>query len=149
MRQFGDFGTRLGISTNILINRLERLVQEGLLRRTTDDEDTHRKALYLLTPKGRDFYAILIAIQSWADEWIHHRVRSPVKLRHAPCQKPLLPWLMCIACGLAVTHAEGRIRIATSERGLLARPKKALRPAQMEAGVTSHLKVKHAPMQKP
>ena len=34
-------------------------------------------------------------------------------------------------------------------RGLLARPKKALTLAQMEAGVTSHLKVKHAARQKP
>jgi DNA-binding HxlR family transcriptional regulator len=109
MRQFGDFGTRLGISTNILINRLERLVQEGLLRRTTDDDDTHRKGLYLLTPKGRDFYAILIAIQVWADQWIDHRVRSPVKLRHSPCQKLLQPVLTCTACGQAVTYAQGRI----------------------------------------
>lgn len=112
LRQFGNFGKRLGISTNILTDRLERLVQEGLLRRTADDDDTHRKGLYLLTPKGRGFYAILIAIQSWADEWIHHRVRSPVKLRHAPCRKPLQPLLICMACGQAVTHAQGRIRIA-------------------------------------
>ena len=84
---------------------------EALLRRTTDDDDAHRKGLYLLTPKGRVFYAILIAIQSWADEWIHHRVRSPVKLRHAPCQKPLLPLLVCMACGQAVTHVQGRIRM--------------------------------------
>lgn len=111
VRQFGDFGTRLGISTNILINRLERLVKEGLLRRTTDDDDTHRKGLYLLTPKGRDFYAILIAIQSWADEWIHHRVRSPIKLRHAPCQKPLQPVLVCLACGQGVIRADGGIRV--------------------------------------
>ena len=112
LRQFGNFGKNLGISTNILTDRLERLVQEGLLHRTTDDNTTHRKGLYLLTPKGRDFYAILIAIQSWADEWIHHRVRSPVKLRHALCHKPLQPMLMCTACGLPVTHPEGQIRVA-------------------------------------
>ncbi len=111
LRQFGNFGKRLGISTNILTDRLERLVQEGLLHRTADD-DTHRKGLYLLTPKGRGFYAILIAIQSWADEWIHHRVRSPVKLRHAPCQKPLQPLLVCMVCGQAVTHSDGGIRVA-------------------------------------
>ena len=35
-----------------------------------------------------------------------------------------------------------------SLRGLLARPKKALPLAQMEAGVASHLKAKHAPRQK-
>lgn len=111
LRQLGSFGKSPGMSTNILTDRLERLVQEGLLRRTTDG-DTHRKGLYLLTPKGRDFYAILIAIQSRADEWIRHRVRSPVKLRHAPCQKPIQPLLMCTACGQALTHADGRIWVA-------------------------------------
>ena len=35
-----------------------------------------------------------------------------------------------------------------SLRGLLARPAKALTLAQMEAGVTHHLKLKHAPRQK-
>ena len=34
-------------------------------------------------------------------------------------------------------------------RGLLARPEKTLTLAQMEAGVTNHLKVKHAARQKP
>ena len=61
-------------------------------------------------------------------------VRSPVKLRHTPCQKLLQPVLTCMACGQPVTYAQGRIRIA-----------KAL--AQMEAGVTSHLKAKHAAKQ--
>ena len=34
-------------------------------------------------------------------------------------------------------------------RGLLAPPKKALTLAQIEAGITSHLKAKHAARQKP
>ncbi len=110
LRQFGDFGTRLGISTNILTDRLSRLVAEGLLRRSDADEPL-RKGLYLLTDKGRDFYAILIAIQVWADQWIDHRVRSPVKLRHIPCQKLLQPVLTCVACGQVVTHAQGRIAV--------------------------------------
>lgn len=108
LRQFGDFGKSLGISTNILTDRLVRLVDAGLFRRSTDDEP-HRKGVYLLTPKGRDFYAILIAIQSWADEWIDHRVRSPVKLRHRPCEKVLQPLIICGACGQAVTHLQAKV----------------------------------------
>lgn len=111
LRQFGDFGRSLGISTNILTDRLVRLVNAGLFRRSTDDEP-HRKGVYLLTDKGRDFYTILIAIQGWADDWIDHRVRSPVKLRHRPCQKVLQPEIFCGACGQVVTHAQGQIRIA-------------------------------------
>ena len=36
-----------------------------------------------------------------------------------------------------------------SLRGLLARPKKSQTLAQMEAGIASHLKSKHAPRKKP
>lgn len=113
VRQFGDFGARIGISTNILSDRLTRLVNAGLMRRSAEDEP-HRKGLYLLTPKGQDFYAILIAIQSWADAWIDHRIRSPVKLRHIPCQKALDPQLKCVTCGHPLAHAEARIIVRTS-----------------------------------
>ena len=114
LRQFGDFGMRLGISSNILTDRLSRLVAEGLLRRSDANEPLHneRKGLYLLTDKGRDFYGILIAIQVWADQWIDHRVRSPVKLRHSPCQKLLQPVLTCMTCGQTVTYAQGRILLS-------------------------------------
>lgn len=114
IRQFGDFGTRLGISTNILTDRLNRLLEGGLLRRPTEEEP-HRKGLYLLTRKGLDFYPILIVIQSWADAWIDHRVRSPVKLRHAACQKVLEPRLVCAACGETVGHAQGQLRIGQAD----------------------------------
>ncbi len=114
LRQFGDFGARMGIATNILADRLVRLVEAGLLRRSTEDEP-HRKGMYFLTPKGRDFYAILIALQSWADAWIDHRVRSPVKLRHTPCQKKLEPLLVCVACGDTITQAQAKLVIDTTK----------------------------------
>ena len=110
VHQFGDFGARIGIATNILADRLNRLVDAGLFRRTQDG-DRYRKGLYLLTPKGLDFYGILIAIQSWADDWIDHRVRSPVKLRHTLCQKVLQPRLACTVCAQVMTHAQASLRI--------------------------------------
>ena len=110
IRQFSDFGTRLGISTNILTDRLNCLLEKGLLRRATEEEP-HRKGLYLLTRKGLDFYPILIVIQSWADAWIDHRVRSPVKLRHAGCQKVLEPLLVCAECGLPVGREQAHLRL--------------------------------------
>lgn len=112
VRQFGDFGTRLGISTNILTDRLNRLIDGGLLRRPTEEEP-HRKGLYLLTKKGLEFYPILVVIQSWADAWIDHRVRSPVKLRHAACQRVLEPRLVCAACGEDIGQATAQLRIGT------------------------------------
>ena len=110
VHQFGDFSARIGISTNILTDRLNRLQEAGLFRRTVQG-DRLRTGLYLLTAKGRDFYGILIAIQSWADDWIDHRVRSPVKLRHTLCQKSLRPRLVCKDCGQPLNHTQGVLRI--------------------------------------
>lgn len=116
IRQFNEFGTRLGISTNILTDRLNRLVEGGLLRRPNETEP-HRKGLYLLTQKGLDFYPVLVVIQSWADAWIDHRVRSPVKLRHVACQKILQPLLVCAACGEPVAAGMGQVRIGPTSHG--------------------------------
>ncbi len=107
-RQFGEFGNLLGISSNILTDRLTRLVALGLLSRQVDPSAV-RKGAYLLTAKGRDFYAVLIAIQSWADAWIDHRVRSPVKLRHIRCRNGLQLKLTCGECGHALDFTNGRL----------------------------------------
>ena len=112
-RQFGEFGTRLGISSNILTDRLTRLVNLGLLSRGVDD-GVARKGAYLLTPKGRDFYAVLIAIESWADAWVDRRVRSPVKLRHIRCRNALQLRLKCGACGQPLNHANARLALTSA-----------------------------------
>jgi DNA-binding HxlR family transcriptional regulator len=114
VHQFGDFGARIGIATNILTDRLVRLVELGLLKRTAEG-DTYRKGLYLLTSKGRHFYGVLVAIQSWADEWIDHRVRSPVRLQHVLCKKTLSTALQCINCTQPLTHATAKLRLSTAK----------------------------------
>ena len=113
VRQFGEFGTHLGISSNILADRLARLVNLGLLSQQVD-EGAARKGAYLLTAKGRDFYAVLIAIESWADAWIDRRVRSPVKLRHIRCRNGLQLQLKCGACGHALNFTNARLVLAST-----------------------------------
>lgn len=113
IHKFGSFAPQIGISTNILSDRLGRLVDTGLLERS-EEGGGQRKGLYLLTRKGRDFYGILVALQRWADTWIEQRVRSPVRLVHSPCQAPLQPVVKCAACGESLTYAQGKLHIETS-----------------------------------
>lgn len=110
VRQFGEFGNRIGISTNILTDRLNRLVEGGLLRRSTEDGPLP-KGWYLLTRKGLDFYPVMITMQRWADQWIDHRIRSPVKISHGACRKLLEPLMVCATCGQPISHANGRLRL--------------------------------------
>jgi DNA-binding HxlR family transcriptional regulator len=96
IRRFNDFRECLGISANILSDRLERLVTAGILSR---GREPGAQTGYWLTPKGIDVYAIVVSIHTWADKWIRGRYRSPVRLIHHACGKDFWPGLTCQACG--------------------------------------------------
>jgi DNA-binding HxlR family transcriptional regulator len=57
------------ISSNILAERLTRLVDNGLLTRTGDP--THKqKAIYSLTEKGITLLPIIVQIGAWGSRWV-------------------------------------------------------------------------------
>jgi DNA-binding HxlR family transcriptional regulator len=56
------------ISSNILAERLARLVEHGLLTRS--DDPTHKqKAIYSLTEKGIVLLPIVVQIGAWGSRW--------------------------------------------------------------------------------
>jgi DNA-binding HxlR family transcriptional regulator len=58
-----------GISTNILAERLARLVDVGVLSRT--DDPTHKqKAIYSLTPMGIDLLPIVAQLGIWGRKYL-------------------------------------------------------------------------------
>lgn len=57
------------VSTNILADRLARLVAHGLL--TKSDDPTHKqKAIYSLTEKSIQLLPILVQIGAWGTRWV-------------------------------------------------------------------------------
>jgi len=64
--RFDAFQERLGISRNILQQRLARLVDAGVLRREPYCEHPRRYD-YRLTDKGRDLWPVLTAMRQWGD----------------------------------------------------------------------------------
>lgn len=57
------------ISSNILADRLARLVEHGLL--TKADDPTHKqKAIYSLTEKGITLLPIVVQIGAWGSRWV-------------------------------------------------------------------------------
>jgi DNA-binding HxlR family transcriptional regulator len=62
--RFDDFRQSLDISPTILSRRLNTLVENGLLERRRYSERPPRDE-YILTPKGRDFGPVLIALFAW------------------------------------------------------------------------------------
>ena len=58
-----------GISSNILADRLARLVEHGLL--TKSDDPTHKqKAIYSLTEKAIGLLPVIVQIGAWSSRWV-------------------------------------------------------------------------------
>ncbi|WP_344886178.1 helix-turn-helix domain-containing protein [Nonomuraea antimicrobica] len=79
-RRFEEFQQRLGVSRNVLTQRLERLVEENMLKRVPYQERPVRHE-YRLTEKGRDFFTVLAAMIRWGDRWLSESDGPPVELR--------------------------------------------------------------------
>ncbi|MCC2673222.1 MAG: putative transcriptional regulator protein HxlR family [Ramlibacter sp.] len=64
-----------GISSNVLADRLNMLVEQELVRRE-DDPSHAQKAIYSLTGKGLDLLPVMIAMSAWAQKH-HPETRRP------------------------------------------------------------------------
>jgi DNA-binding HxlR family transcriptional regulator len=65
-RSFKEFLTSYeGIATNILADRLKKLIAYGIIT-TQEDPSDGRKLMYILTPKGLDLAPVLTEMVLWA-----------------------------------------------------------------------------------
>jgi DNA-binding HxlR family transcriptional regulator len=83
VRRFDDFQARLGISRNVLNQRLSRLVEQGILKRVSYQQHPPRHE-YRLTDKGRDLWLVVTAMRQWGDKWAAPD-GPPVDLVHITC----------------------------------------------------------------
>lgn len=67
MTRFDEFERSLGIAPNILSRRLAHLTATGMFVRRRYTERPPRYE-YLLTPKGRDFFPVLVALFAWGNK---------------------------------------------------------------------------------
>jgi DNA-binding HxlR family transcriptional regulator len=71
LRRFGEFQNKLGMAKNILAVRLRSLVDHGILA-TAPASDGSAYQEYVLTPKGRGTFPILVALRQWSEEFDDH-----------------------------------------------------------------------------
>jgi DNA-binding HxlR family transcriptional regulator len=109
-KRFDDFERVLGIGRNVLTQRLNRLVDEGVLRREPYQERPRRYE-YLLTDMGRDFFPVLAAINRWGETWLSGPEGPPVVLHHTRCGRPAHAEVVCAACGEPLRHGEVRVAL--------------------------------------
>jgi DNA-binding HxlR family transcriptional regulator len=94
--RFDSFQERLGISRNVLNQRLARLVEHGVLTKVPYSEHPPRYD-YRLTDKGRDLWPVITTMRQWGDK---HAAPGgpPLELIHQPCGEVAEVQLTCVAC---------------------------------------------------
>src|SRR5437588_6846235 len=97
VRRFDDFQARLGISRNILNQRLTMLVEHDVLEKVPYQDNPPRSE-YRLTDKGRDLWHVITAMRQWGDRWAAP-AGPPLKMRHTGCGRIVKAVAVCSHCG--------------------------------------------------
>jgi DNA-binding HxlR family transcriptional regulator len=95
--RFDDIQARLGISRNILHQRLRKLVEQGILVKAPYCEHPPRFD-YKLTDKGRDLWPVLTAMRQWGDAYSAPD-GPPLQVVHRACGEVAEMVMTCSACG--------------------------------------------------
>src|SRR5881275_23601 len=101
LRRFDQFQESLGIARNVLTDRLNRLVEEGILERVRYSERPERFE-YRLTRKGRDLQIALVGLRQWGDKYASDK--PPRVMRRKADRKPVVAAL--VPKGAAVLRPE-------------------------------------------
>ena len=76
--RFSAFEANLGIAKNVLTDRLNTLVDAGVMRRTPVP-GRGNPVSYSLTDQGRDLLPVLVALMQWGDRWVNGG-KAPVRV---------------------------------------------------------------------
>jgi DNA-binding HxlR family transcriptional regulator len=97
VRRFEDFQERLGITRPVLASRLKKLVDEFVLTKVAYQQRPTRYE-YRLTPKGLNFYPVVMALVHWGDVHMAEKRADRCCTRTA-CGKDFDPVMVCSQCG--------------------------------------------------
>lgn len=97
-RRFAEMAEDLGIARNILTDRLNKLVDEGILVRHDIGAKGGRHE-YRLTEQGRALFPVLVALMQWGDRRRKLPKGAPTELVHRTCNRKTTPTLVCSNCG--------------------------------------------------
>jgi DNA-binding HxlR family transcriptional regulator len=109
-KRFDDFQRTLGIGRNVLTQRLNRLVDEGIFERVPYQERPTRYE-YVLTNKGRELFPVLAAINSWGDRWLSSDAGVPIVMHHTTCDHDASAVVLCSHCEQPLELRDVNIRL--------------------------------------
>lgn len=104
VRRFDDFQEALGVARNVLTDRLNRLCDEGVMRRVPYQVRPVRYE-YRLTRKGVELWPAMMTLLMWGDR--HYAPDGPpLLIGHRGCEGQLTPAFVCDSCGASLGPAD-------------------------------------------
>jgi DNA-binding HxlR family transcriptional regulator len=107
-RRFREIQRQTGVATNILSDRLDTLVERGVLERRASRADPAAPE-YWVTRKGLDLVPALLALSRWGDAYESPN-GPPREFFHSQCGHEIESQMHCPHCGLDVRPEELRAR---------------------------------------
>lgn len=102
LTRFEQIQDDLGISRKVLTERLNHLVERGVLERRPYDRRPRYE--YVLTEKGADLVELLMVMAAWGDKYLAGTDGPPVVYRHRACGQVVPAGPRCAHCA-ATLHA--------------------------------------------
>ncbi len=96
VRRYDEMREKLGIASNVLADRLARLVEARVLKKETYGNFGNRFE-YRFTEMGHDLYKPMIVMMAWGDHWLRND-QAPLRLRHRLCGQDFVPKVVCSHC---------------------------------------------------
>jgi len=118
-RRFEEIQRNLGVATNILSDRLQTLVDEGVLERRPLPERADRFE-YRPTEKGLDLNPVLLELMRWGDRWDAPAAGPPVLVQHRDCGHDTHAVQTCAHCGEPLSARNVRVRPGPGARAAAA-----------------------------
>ena len=97
VHRFDQIQADLGISRKVLTERLNHLVEQGVLERR--QYDARPRFEYHLADKGVELVDLLMVMVGWGDRWLAGEAGPPVLYRHRACGQVSRVDLRCATCG--------------------------------------------------
>ncbi|WP_211451998.1 winged helix-turn-helix transcriptional regulator [Collimonas antrihumi] len=88
MRRFGEFQKSLGVARNILADRLQTLVAEGILKVAPASDGTAYQE-YLLSAKGEGLFTVVVGLRQWGEKYLFGKGEAFSRMLESASGKPV------------------------------------------------------------
>jgi DNA-binding HxlR family transcriptional regulator len=109
MTRFDEFSEHLGVSSNILADRLAKLVANDIIYQRKVPGDG-RAFEYKLSPKGYDLFPLIVFLNQWGERWMGNAEGPHIEIIEKNGRAPIRPVQVQAEDGRVLTANETLFR---------------------------------------